>query len=187
MEVASCGSRHRVLSHVGRSQNALVCGPRAEEGPVWRPALPAGPLLLPITSNHRWVEKPDSYFAAILQNRKLRPRKGKWLTYVTTTQLSQRVHFPLKSESGLGWEVCMGGKRLIYNIWKPDELFGRYPSHWFPPFTRTIFWQSTNRGSGRGRGRSRLLVEQGAQCGARSQDPGIMTWDEGRHLTNWAT
>ena len=28
---------------------------------------------------------------------------------------------------------------------------------------------------GRGRGRSRLTTEQGAQCGAPSQDPGIMT------------
>jgi len=28
---------------------------------------------------------------------------------------------------------------------------------------------------GSGRGRSRLLAEQGAQCGARSQDPGTMT------------
>ena len=34
----------------------------------------------------------------------------------------------------------------------------------------------------RRRGRSRLPAEQGAQCGARSQDPGIMTWAEGRRL-----
>ena len=30
-------------------------------------------------------------------------------------------------------------------------------------------------GRGRGRGRSRLLAAEGAQCGAPSQDPGIMT------------
>ena len=29
--------------------------------------------------------------------------------------------------------------------------------------------------------------EQGVQCGAQSQDPEIMTWSEGRHLTDWAT
>ena len=40
---------------------------------------------------------------------------------------------------------------------------------------------------GRERGRSRLLTEQGAWRGAPSQDPGIMTWAEGRHLTKWAT
>ena len=40
---------------------------------------------------------------------------------------------------------------------------------------------NTNRGSVRGR--SRLPAEQGARCGARSLDPGIMTQVEGRHLT----
>ena len=39
----------------------------------------------------------------------------------------------------------------------------------------------------RRRGRSKLPAEQGAYCGAPSQDPGIMTWAEGRHLTDWAT
>ena len=33
------------------------------------------------------------------------------------------------------------------------------------------------------RGRSRLPTAQGAQCGARSQDPRIMTRVDGRHLT----
>ena len=41
--------------------------------------------------------------------------------------------------------------------------------------------------AGIGRGRSRLPVEQGAWCGARSQDSEIMTWAEGRCLTHWAT
>ena len=39
----------------------------------------------------------------------------------------------------------------------------------------------------RGRGRSRLSTEQGAQIHASSQDPRIMTWAEGRSLTDWAT
>ena len=47
--------------------------------------------------------------------------------------------------------------------------------------------KSTSRGKGRGRERSRLPPEQGAWSGAPSQDPGIMTWAEGRHLTDWAT
>ena len=46
--------------------------------------------------------------------------------------------------------------------------------------------QST-QAEGRGRGRNRLPMEHGAQFGAWSHDPGIMTWAEGRHLTNWAT
>ena len=39
----------------------------------------------------------------------------------------------------------------------------------------------------RGRRRSRLPAEQGAQYGAWAQDPGIMTWVEGKCLTDWAT
>jgi len=35
--------------------------------------------------------------------------------------------------------------------------------------------ESTSRGMGGGRGRSKLPTEQGAQHGARSQDPWIMT------------
>ena len=30
-------------------------------------------------------------------------------------------------------------------------------------------------------------MEQGARCGTRSRAPGIMTWAEGRCLTDWAT
>ena len=46
------------------------------------------------------------------------------------------------------------------------------------------------RERGRVRGRSRLSTVQGAHCrdsGAPSQEPGLMTWAKGRHLTNWAT
>ena len=32
-----------------------------------------------------------------------------------------------------------------------------------------------------------LPAEQVAQCRTQSQDPGIMAWVEGRHLTDWAT
>ena len=42
-------------------------------------------------------------------------------------------------------------------------------------------------GADRGRKRSRLPAKQGAQCGAWSQDPGIMTWAKGRCFTDWAT
>ena len=38
-----------------------------------------------------------------------------------------------------------------------------------------------------GRVRSRLCAEQGAPCGAWSQDSRTMTWAKGRCLTNWAT
>ena len=37
-----------------------------------------------------------------------------------------------------------------------------------------------------GWGRSRLPTARWSGDGARSQDPGIMTWAEGRHLTDWA-
>ena len=40
---------------------------------------------------------------------------------------------------------------------------------------------------GRGRGKSRLPFEQGARCGAWSQNPEMMTWAKGRHLTAWNT
>ena len=36
-------------------------------------------------------------------------------------------------------------------------------------------WSQAGRVAGRGRGRSRLPTEQGAPCGTRSQNPGIMT------------
>ena len=41
---------------------------------------------------------------------------------------------------------------------------------------------------GRGRGRNRLPMDQGAlHRSSSSQDPEIMTWAKGRHLTDWAT
>lgn len=41
-----------------------------------------------------------------------------------------------------------------------------------------------SRGWGRGEGESRLPAEQGTQCGTLSQDAGIMTQAEDRHLTD---
>ena len=52
-----------------------------------------------------------------------------------------------------------------------------------------FIWQKNRaqQGEGRARGRNRLPAEQGASCGAWSQGPGIMTWEESRCLTNWIT
>ena len=38
-----------------------------------------------------------------------------------------------------------------------------------------------------GGGQRKKQTEQGVGGRAQSQDPGIMTWAEGRHLTYWAT
>ena len=50
-----------------------------------------------------------------------------------------------------------------------------------------FIWESMREKMGRqrGRGTSRLPNEQGAWCGAQSQDLGI--WAAGRCLTDWAT
>ena len=49
-------------------------------------------------------------------------------------------------------------------------------------------WERAQAGArGREGGRSRLPTEQGAKYGAWSQDLGIMTRAQGRHLTSWAT
>lgn len=52
-----------------------------------------------------------------------------------------------------------------------------------------IYFKERQRAQARGRvrGRNRLPTEQRAQHGARSQDLGIVTWAEGRHLTFGAT
>ena len=49
-------------------------------------------------------------------------------------------------------------------------------------------WQKEHEhtnGSNRGKGRSRLSADQGAQCRAWSQHAGIRTWAKGRLSTNW--
>ena len=46
---------------------------------------------------------------------------------------------------------------------------------------------SMSRGRGRGRGIRWFPTEQGAWGMAPSQHPGIVTWAEGRPLTDWAT
>ena len=48
-------------------------------------------------------------------------------------------------------------------------------------------WETEHSGRGRRRGTSRLLAEQKAWHRAWSQDPKIMTWAKGWHLTYWAT
>ena len=40
---------------------------------------------------------------------------------------------------------------------------------------------------GEGQKEKQTPAEQGAQCGAGSQDPEIVTWAKGRHLNNWVT
>ena len=50
-----------------------------------------------------------------------------------------------------------------------------------------LFEREQERAQAEGRGRSRLPTEQGTSCGAQSQDPRIMTWAKGRHLTGWVT
>ena len=47
--------------------------------------------------------------------------------------------------------------------------------------------EKTNRGKGREKRTSGLPTEQEGQYEAESQDPKIMTWAEGRCLTDWAT
>ena len=55
------------------------------------------------------------------------------------------------------------------------------------PFIWERVRESMSWGRGRWRGRGRLPKEQGAWCGARSQDPRIMPWAKGRRLTDWVT
>ena len=63
-------------------------------------------------------------------------------------------------------------------------FFSHLPSQNYVSFKKgyLFIWESVCRG--RGRGRSRLPAEQGAWCGARCQYFRIMTWTEGRRLTD---
>ena len=49
-------------------------------------------------------------------------------------------------------------------------------------FKKFCICSRENESLSKGRGRSRLLAEQGARQRTRSQDPEIMTWAKGRHL-----
>ena len=51
---------------------------------------------------------------------------------------------------------------------------------------RECMTKRESRSRGRGRGENKFLTEQGAQDGAWSQEPEIMTWAESRCLSNWA-
>ena len=46
---------------------------------------------------------------------------------------------------------------------------------------------STSKGEQQREREKQLPPEQGAWHGAQFQDPGIMTWAEGKHPTSWAT
>ena len=53
-----------------------------------------------------------------------------------------------------------------------------------------FIWESERAqagGAAEGEEEAGSLLSREAQRGIRSQDPGIMTWAEGRRLTNWAT
>jgi len=54
-------------------------------------------------------------------------------------------------------------------------------------YLRETEWETENMRGRRVRGRGGLPAEQGARCGTRSRDSGIVTWAEGSRLTNWAT
>ena len=82
-------------------------------------------------------------------------------------------------------------RRMTYCLSFPVGIF-TFIIIYYLFFKRLNFfiWERTwagSRGSSTGRGRSRPPAEQGAGCGAPSQDPEIMTWVESRRLTNWAT
>ena len=73
---------------------------------------------------------------------------------------------------------------LTWLSWSIFLIFKIFKKHFIYLFERE--WEHKQEGRGRGRGRSRLSVEQGTRCGARSQDPGIMTWAEGSCLLDCA-
>ena len=69
--------------------------------------------------------------------------------------------------------------RLFFK-WLYHFIVHLFIHSFFCPLKVLFIRECTSRGRGRGRGRSRLLAEQGAQCGAKSQYPRIMTWAKGR-------
>ena len=79
---------------------------------------------------------------------------------------------------------------LIYSIVSSFKVFPFSPNF---SFVRRIYvfiylrQRAEVRRKVKGRGRNRLLAHQGAQIGVWSQDPGILTWAQGRHFTYWAT
>ncbi|XP_027462694.1 COMM domain-containing protein 10 isoform X2 [Callorhinus ursinus] len=63
------------------------------------------------------------------------------------------------------------------NAWSSmgQETVEKFRQRILAPHKRERHSERGNTSRGSGRGRSRPPVEQGARCGARSQDPGIMT------------
>ena len=94
------------------------------------------------------------------------------------TQHGARTHDP-KIKSCKLLQLSQPGAPLLYSF-----LFLRF--HLFI-WDRETQRESMSRDRGRGGGRSRLLVELGAQFGDRSQDLETMTRAQGRCLTTWAT
>ena len=54
-------------------------------------------------------------------------------------------------------------------------------------FFKDFIWERKSMSRGRDRRRSRLPAEHGPPCGAWSHDPDILTWAQGRCLTDWIT
>ena len=79
---------------------------------------------------------------------------------------------------------------LFYMDMDMEEFVENHDSVIFLRFYLFIWERERNNKQGEGaegeRERSRLSAEQGARCGAQSQDLEIMTWAKGRCLTNWA-
>ena len=104
------------------------------------------------------------------------------------------IHILSPPAPSLGPPICI----FISHLCK-DFSSGYYQKYPFSlPFFFSLFnrfylfvWQRERAQAGgaadRGRGRNRPSEKQGAWCGAQSQDPRIMTWAEGRRLTDWVT
>ncbi|XP_054363184.1 lymphocyte activation gene 3 protein isoform X3 [Mirounga angustirostris] len=100
-------------------------------------------------------------------------------------------HLPLFSILGILFLLLLMTGAFGFHLWRRQVSRG-HPSaptgHWLPLFSvffsfflrfylfdRERHRERGNTSRGSGRGKSRLPAEQGARCGSRSQDPGIMT------------
>ena len=95
-------------------------------------------------------------------------------TYISHAGHLNQIFFPRGKNNVL---ICTN-ILIVQLLWLTSSFF-------FLRFLFIYLTESTSRRSGRQRerGRSSLPAEQGAQCWAHSQDPGIMAWAEGRRLT----
>ena len=88
------------------------------------------------------------------------------------------------------WKFLSSRVFWSWNDWKAVfQSTCKSPSFFF--FFKILFIrerENMSRGSGRRRSRlNREPSEYGAWYGIWSQNPRVMTWAKGRHLTNWAT